>query len=72
MLGNILYTAGVLGALALAHPAAAPCVLTGDGPGVQCSTLYAGQDIDAGMVCFEVVGDDLIVTYTASGDWEFT
>jgi hypothetical protein len=35
-----------------------------------CQTLYAGQNIDAGTVCFEVVGEDLVVTYTTTGGWE--
>jgi hypothetical protein len=43
-------------------------------PGAYCTTLYAGQDIDAGTVCVEVLdtGPDeyLLVTYTTTGGWE--
>lgn len=35
-----------------------------------CVDLFAGQTIDAGDVCVEVVNGDLCVTYTTSGDWE--
>jgi hypothetical protein len=40
--------------------------------GMDCQTLLAGQTIDAGTVCTEVVGDDLVVTYTTTGGWELT
>jgi hypothetical protein len=39
---------------------------------MDCQTLFAGQTIDAGTVCTEVVGDDLVVTYTTTGCWELT
>lgn len=43
-------------------------------PGEFCTTLYAGQTIDVGTVCVEVVdnGDteDLLVTYTTANGWE--
>jgi hypothetical protein len=39
---------------------------------MDCQTLFAGQNIDAGTVCTEVVGDDLVVTYTTTGCWELT
>jgi hypothetical protein len=42
--------------------------------GEYCTTLFAGQDIDAGLVCAEVVdyGDteELCITYTTTGGWE--
>jgi hypothetical protein len=38
-----------------------------------CQTLYAGQNIDAGTVCVEVFGDDLLlVTYETKDGWELT
>jgi hypothetical protein len=43
-------------------------------PGQYCTTLYAGQDIDAGTVCVEVIdnGDteEFCATYTTTGGWE--
>jgi len=42
--------------------------------GQYCTTLYAGQDIDAGNVCAEVVDngatEQLCITYTTTGGWE--
>jgi hypothetical protein len=35
-----------------------------------CKDLIAGQTIDAGDVCLEVVGENLVVTYTTTGGWE--
>lgn len=35
-----------------------------------CKDLIAGQTIDAGDVCLEVVGENLIVTFTTTGGWE--
>ena len=32
-------------------------------------TLLAGQDVDVGMVTVEVVGTDLVVTYTITAPW---
>ena len=46
----------VLVTLALGGTLDAQCVLTGDGSGVQCQTLLAGQTIDAGSVKFGVTG----------------
>ncbi|MHC4990631.1 MAG: hypothetical protein ACYTGC_06585 [Planctomycetota bacterium] len=37
---------------------------------MQCQTLFAGQTIDAGTVCVEIVGSDLVVTYATTGGWE--
>lgn len=37
-----------------------------------CKDLIAGQTIDAGDVCLDVVGDNLVVTYTTTGGWELT
>jgi hypothetical protein len=48
----------------------AQCVRTEDGSGVHCQTLLAGQTIEAGSVCVEVVDTDLVVTYSTTGDWE--
>lgn len=43
-------------------------------PGEYCTTLFAGQTIDAGSVCVEVAdngnSEDLCVTYTTSGNWK--
>jgi len=36
-----------------------------------CVDLIAGQNIDAGDVCSEIVDGNLCVTYTTIGDWEF-
>jgi hypothetical protein len=49
--------------------ASAACVQTSDGTGIQSFTLLAGQTIDSGTVSTQVVGDNLKVTYTASGGW---
>lgn len=40
----------------------------------ECSTLFAGQTIDAGTVCYAIDADtlDMTVTYTTSGDWVLT
>jgi hypothetical protein len=46
------------------------CVITDDDSGVKCFTLYAGQHIDAGSVCVQVVGDQLEVTFETTGDWQ--
>ena len=62
-------TAGAL-ALGLAVDVTAQCVYTSDGTGLDCRTLYAGQTTEAGSVCAEVVGEDLLITYSTSGDWE--
>lgn len=35
-----------------------------------CKDLIAGQNIDAGDVCMSVNGENLVVTYTTSGEWE--
>ncbi len=32
-------------------------------------TLFAGQDIDAGTVTIEILGDDLVVTYQTNDCW---
>ncbi|HLP59453.1 MAG TPA: hypothetical protein VK186_11510 [Candidatus Deferrimicrobium sp.] len=37
-----------------------------------CKTLIAGQTIDVGNVCLEVIEDNLIVKYTTTGGWELT
>jgi hypothetical protein len=37
-----------------------------------CQTLYAGQSIDAGTVCVEVSGDNLLVRYETKDGWELT
>lgn len=64
-----------IGAALLAHSpnsAAAQSVLSDDGSGMVCSTLYAGQTIDAGTVCVSSDGTDLFVTYVTTGGWELT
>ena len=43
-----------------------------NGQQTACVTLYAGQDIDAGTVCYEIIGDNLLVTYSTTGGWELT
>lgn len=50
--------------------AQAQCVATADGSGVLCFTLLAGQTIDAGSVCVELDGSNLLVTYQTTGGWE--
>lgn len=35
-----------------------------------CTDLMAGQFTDAGDVCFEVSGDNFVVTYTTQDGWE--
>ena len=59
-------------ALGLAGHLAAQCVVTGDGSGIQCFPLLAGQSIDAGSVCMEVDSGALNVTYTTTDGWELT
>jgi hypothetical protein len=34
-----------------------------------CKDLMAGQHINVGTVCYDVVGSDLKVTYTTTGNW---
>jgi hypothetical protein len=36
----------------------------------QCTTLYAGQTINAGSVCVSVGGEDLVVSYATTNGWE--
>ncbi len=50
----------------------AQCVWAEDGSGAQCQTLLAGQTIEAGTVCAEVDGADLLVSYVTAGDWELS
>lgn len=38
--------------------------------GASCVSLLAGQTIVAGSVCAEIVGDNLVLTYSTSGDWK--
>lgn len=40
-----------------------------DDGGVSAHPLLAGQSIDVGSVSMEVVGSDLIVTYSTTGEW---
>ncbi|WP_430461871.1 hypothetical protein ACQUQU_03520 [Thalassolituus sp. LLYu03] len=47
--------------------AAAACV-SAEG-GVQTQTLYAGQTLNAGSVTLQVIGDDLVVTYSTTDGW---
>lgn len=65
---SLILTGALLAPFAADAPA--QCVVTSDGSGVACQTLYAGQTIDAGSVCVEVVGTNLVVTYTTTGGWE--
>ena len=37
--------------------------------GSHCEILYAGQNIDAGLVCVEVVDEDLVVSYSTKDGW---
>jgi hypothetical protein len=46
------------------------CVSTGDNSGIHVEPLLAGQTIDAGSVSAEVVGSDLVVTFSTSNGWE--
>lgn len=50
--------------------AAGEIIKTSDGSAVQTTTFYAGQTIDAGNVSFEVVGDDLVISYLPEGGWD--
>ena len=56
--------------LALAPSAAAQCVVTESGSGVHCAALIAGQNINAGSVCIEIVNGNLLVTYNTTGGWQ--
>lgn len=38
----------------------------------QCSTLYAGQTIDAGSVCVSVGGENLVVSYNTTNGWQLS
>jgi hypothetical protein len=68
----ILSSAALSLVLALAPATSAQCVASDDSSGTQCTTLFAGQTIDAGTVCMTVNGDNLDVTYTTTGGWELT
>ncbi len=48
----------------------AATVATANSSGVHCEILYAGQTINAGSVCAEVSGDDLLIVYETSGGWQ--
>ncbi len=63
------YIATAVFLFATAAFASAACVQTEDGSGIQSFTLFAGQTIDSGNVSATVVGDNLQVTYTATGGW---
>jgi hypothetical protein len=70
-------TAGIgtaaLFALGAVQAQAAPVLSVTSGTN-GCYDLLAGQTIDAGDVCFEVIEDNqtLAVTYTTDGGWELT
>ncbi|HIK62256.1 MAG TPA: hypothetical protein EYF98_16390 [Planctomycetes bacterium] len=64
---SLLLTASLL---AFSGKAFSQCVVTTNGSGIQCATLFAGQTIDAGNVCIEIVGTDLVISYNTSGGWE--
>jgi hypothetical protein len=67
-----IFAVAALGVLLAVVPAAvAQCVTGVNGQaGDTCTTLYAGQTIDAGTVCSSVNGDNLDVTFTTTGGWE--
>ena len=58
-----------------AKPKSNPIVIANDAPdtdnGEHCvyTQLIAGQHYSAGSVTIDVVGDNLVVTYTTNGDW---
>lgn len=68
-LTTLLATALMLVGLAVPQ-VFAQCVVSEDDTGVRCFTLYAGQHIDAGTVCVEVVNGNLEVVYTTIDGWE--
>jgi hypothetical protein len=62
--------ASVALSLGLAADLGAQCLKTADASGVQCETLFAGQTINAGSVCSQIVGSNLVVTYSTTGCWQ--
>ena len=54
-------------------PSNANITVTGNS-GTECQTLFAGQTIDAGNVCFEIdaSGENMTVTYDTINGWELT
>jgi hypothetical protein len=72
MLKKAILTSAALGLLLAVAPAAnAQCVTAVNGQTAEyCSTLFAGQTIDAGTVCSSVNNDNLDVTFTTTGGWE--
>lgn len=40
--------------------------------GEYCTTLVAGQSIDAGTVCAKVADDNLLLTFSTANSWELT
>ena len=67
---KVMTATALFGLLLAFTPAAnAQCVASDDSSGTQCYTLFAGQTIDAGMVCVTVNGNDLDITYTTTNGW---
>ena len=62
------------GIVALGPPTLASAECVENAPrleqGVQCQTLFAGQTIDAGLVCVELIDNNLFVTYETTNGWE--
>jgi len=55
----------LLGATFSINTLAAPALVGG----IQETTFLAGQTTDVGSVTTEVVGDNLVITFTTTGDW---
>lgn len=72
MLKKAILTSAALGLLLTVAPAAnAQCVAAVNGVVEnECTTLFAGQTIDAGTVCTTLNGTNLDVTFTTTGGWE--
>ncbi len=60
-------TLGALIFTSFSLPAAAELYIPAE---AACSTLYAGQTKDAGLVCVDVVDDELFVSYTTHDGWQ--
>jgi len=46
------------------------CIKTADNNGIQSQILYAGQYIDTGTVSTQISGENLLITFETSGDWQ--
>ncbi len=70
MISATIIVTGLAACIEDADISAKTSALTSVLGGEYCVPLIAGQNIDAGTVCADVVGDNMVVTYDTTGGWE--